>query len=166
MLNLAFLRASVSTLCHRLSLCICVCVLRNYDRAWEDQTGLELLNMISLDYKIIIRIVKAVCKMTVRMIIPSFCIYSVLCACHWYFFPCSRLFHTLSRTCTLYACLRTCTCTVEGMDLFMMCLFAGLFQALCSEFQKECAPAVCESVTRHLQESAIANNAGDEHWSV
>ncbi|KAK7102594.1 importin-9-like [Littorina saxatilis] len=39
-----------------------------------------------------------------------------------------------------------------------------LLLALCSEFQKECAPAVCQSVTRHLQESAAAKIAGNEHW--
>ncbi|KAK7490568.1 hypothetical protein BaRGS_00018171 [Batillaria attramentaria] len=39
-----------------------------------------------------------------------------------------------------------------------------LLLALCSEFNKECAPALCQSVTRHLQESDAAKNAGSEHW--
>ena len=135
MLNLAFLRASACTLCHRLSLCICVCVfyiimtgpgkiklvlsfltwspwttepssalsklcakwasewwksnwswaswhdllglqnhhqhcqscVQNEHQNDENQTGLELLDMISLDYRTVISIVKAVCKMSIRM---------------------------------------------------------------------------------------------------
>ncbi|XP_076468794.1 importin-9-like [Babylonia areolata] len=39
-----------------------------------------------------------------------------------------------------------------------------LLLALCSEFQKECAPAVCQSITRHLQESSAAKTAGNEFW--
>ncbi|KAL8589419.1 hypothetical protein ACOMHN_021571 [Nucella lapillus] len=39
-----------------------------------------------------------------------------------------------------------------------------LLLALCSEFQKECAPAVCTSITRHLQESAAARTVGNDFW--
>ncbi|PVD24404.1 hypothetical protein C0Q70_14886 [Pomacea canaliculata] len=39
-----------------------------------------------------------------------------------------------------------------------------LLLSLCSEFRKECAPALCQSVTRHLQESDANKNTGNEHW--
>ena len=48
--------------------------------------------------------------------------------------------------------------------LFFFIIYRFLFQSLGTEFQNVCPAALCNAVTKHVQEAEAAKNSGNPHW--